>query len=335
MSGTGPEAPAAPEDGPAPRRRRDVPLLVFVGAVVLAVVASVVVGVVVWNGRERPGDVAKAYLEAVAAGDAAKALSFAATPPGDTSMLTDEVLRANQQRAPIADVAVVPSDSDTEVEVTYTVGGVPTSDRYTVSPGGDGYLLDRVSGSLTFVTAGVDSLPLLANGVRVQQTTVELFPGSYAFTTGLPNVDWGDDTETGVRLGRPTSVPRLQPRITDAGRRAFLAGAKKLVGTCTAKRELNPSPGCPFGLRQPTSGPRVPDSTVRWRLEGDPWKAVADPEVSSFTDQSLARASASMTFVCTCRYSTGEACRPQRATNRVGFVGDVTTDPMKVSFSAY
>ena len=322
-----------------PTRRRDVPLLVFVGVVVLVVVGSLVGASALTSGSRSPESRAAAvvqqFLEALAAGDSTKALSYAATPPADTSLLTDEVLRAGQQQAPLADIAVVPGGTATRVDVTFTRGGEPGSDTYTVTRTADGYKIDRVSGTVTFVTAGVDKLPLLANGVEVRTTSVELFPGEYAFTTGLKNVDWGGDARATVRIALPSDVPRLAPRITDAGKQAFLAGAKKIVGTCTAKRELNPSGDCPFGLRQPSAGPKVPDSTVRWRLEGNPWGALDDPEISSFTDPGVAKASTTMTFVCTCRYSTGEACPPQRVTNRVTFAGDVTSEPMKVGFSSF
>lgn len=328
---TGPDRPVA--------RRRDLPLLVFVGVVVLVVVASFVGAKALTSGSRSPESRAAAavqqYLEALTAGDAGKALSYAATPPADTSLLTDEVLRASQELAPLADITVVPGGTESRVDVTFTRGGEPGSDTYRVTRTDDGYKLDQVSGTVSFVTAGNDELPLLANGVEVTTSTVELFPGAYAFTTGLPNVDWGDDARATVRISLPSDVPRLAPRVTAAGKKAFVAGAKKIVSACTAKRQLNPSSSCPFGLRQPTSGPKVPDSTVRWRLEGNPWGAVDDPTISSFIDPGVAKASTSMTFVCTCRYSTGEACLPQRVTNRVTFAADLTTDPMKVAFSSF
>ena len=324
---------------PVARKRRDVALIVFVSVVAFVLIGTGVVVSALGSGSRSPANrsaaAAKGFLDALAAADAAKALSFAATPPSDPSLLTNEVLTANQQQAPIADVSATPTaGSDSSVDVAYTLGGQPVTEHWTTSEVDGEYKLDRVTNRLTFVTAGIDRLPLLANGVKVQYTTVELFPGAYAFTTGLPNVDWGADATTTVAVSGTPAVPQLKPRVTTAGKKAFISGAKKIINTCVARHDLEPD-DCPFGFRQPSSGPRIPDSTVRWQIKGDPWKKLGDPQIESFTDPGVTKASTDMTFTCRCRFSTGEECRPQDVTHRVTFSGDLASDPMKVEFSSY
>ena len=315
------------------------PLLVFVGVVVLVLVGSGVALGVSTGGTRSPESqrvaAVRGFFDALVAADAARALSYAATPPVDTSMLTDEVLAANQRLSPIADVVVTPSTYDQSVEVSYTVGGKPVVDQYTTDSTTGEHKLRQVSNSVTFVLLDLHRLPLLANGVAVQGKQVELFPGSYALTTGLPYVSWGDSSRVDISVETGGTAPALEPTVTAEGRRAFLAAAKKLVSTCTARHRLDPSPGCPFGLRQPTSGPRVSESSVRWQLKGDPWKPVADPEISSFTGAGIAKASTTMSFTCTCRFSTGQRCRPQDVTNPVTFAADVTEDRLTVRLAAF
>ena len=337
---SGPTPAQQPADGtpgtPAgsPPKKRDLALLVFVGAVVLVVVGSLITAAALRNARPSPvvlaGAAVQGFFDALVAGDATKALSYAVAPPADQTLLNDDVLAA-QRSTPMTDIKVVPSAGSTEsFDITYSIGTRSFDNHVRTTLVGDRYQLEQVTGTVTLVMAGVHDLPVLVNGVETTSSTFDLFPGSYTFTTGLKNVDWGPDATTTVALNGRSGGPSLSPRVTAAGRQAFLTGARKLVSTCTAKHALNPGTTCPFGLRQPTSGPRVTESTVRWRVEGNPWKKLADPKIESFTGPGIAKAKTSMTFSVTCRFSTGEPCTRQKVSNDLTFAGDVTTDPMKV-----
>lgn len=318
-----------------PRRRADVPLLVFLAVVVLAVAGSgVTVGVGV-SSRQKPTDVARAYLQALADADAARALSFTSSTPVDTTLLTDGVLAASRQRAPLTDVAVTAEPgSDEVVDVSYRLGDRPVTDRYSLSRVSGVWKLDKVSVPVSFMPLFDARIPVVVNGTAVDSQATEAFPVSYAVTTGLPGVDWGADSTASVTLDGGAGPLTLEPRLTDRGRKEFVAGARKVVGACVAQRKLAPS-GCPFGFRQPTSGPRIPDSTVRWRLKGDPWTHLPAPVIDSATDPGHARTQTRMTFTNTCRFSTGEACRAEDQTRDVILVGDVGAEPIRVELSAY
>lgn len=110
-----PSSGPTPKTGPTPKNRK--PLLVTVGAavaVVLVAVAVVVAMVVSSGGEEsvdasRPGagEAAKAYLEALARGDAQAALELGASRPASAELLTDEVLRKQIAEMPITDIQVL------------------------------------------------------------------------------------------------------------------------------------------------------------------------------------------------------------------------------------
>ncbi|EHB46450.1 serine/threonine protein kinase [Mycolicibacterium rhodesiae JS60] len=103
---------------PAGRRRRRLLVIAAVVAV-LAAVASVigVQAVTAHNKTQRIAaahqaarDAGERYLQALAAGDAATALSLSASPPADTHLLTDAVLKAGLASLPLTDISVTNLD---------------------------------------------------------------------------------------------------------------------------------------------------------------------------------------------------------------------------------
>ena len=324
--------PSAP---PSRKRPRQLALWVFLGVVALSVIGSGVGFAVARATAPKPVDAARGYLQALADADAAKALSYTASAPVDQTLLTDAVLASSRQRAPLTDIQVdATPGSDEAVDVHYRLGDQPVDDHYTLSRVSGQWKLDKVSTPVNFMPVIDARLPVVVNGAPVDMQATSAFPVTYAVTTGLPSVDWGKNSTTSVTLAQGSTDLKLEPRLTDAGRRAFLSGAHKVIASCTSKRDLAPG-GCPFGFRQPSSGPRIPNSTVRWTVKGNPWAKLGNPTLNSIVDPGTAKASTSMTFVCTCRFSNGQACKPQGVTNPVTFAADVTKQPLEVQLSAY
>jgi hypothetical protein len=322
---------------PTPTRNkpRQLALWVFLGVVALAVIGSGVGFAVARATAEKPADVARGYLQALADADAAKALSYTSSVPVERSLLTDAVLADSRQRAPLTDVSVSATPGyDDAVDVHYRLGDQPVDDHYTLTRVSRQWKLDKVSEPVNFMPIIDARIPVLVNGTLVDTQATEAFPVSYRLTTGLPSVDWGENSTSSVTLSQGGTPLELEPRVTEAGKRAFLSGARKAIATCTGKRDLAPD-GCPFGFRQPSSGPKIPNSTVRWKVKGDPLSKLGDPELSSMVDPGTAKARATMTFTCTCRFSTGQACKPSDVTNPVVFVADVTKQSLEVKLSAY
>lgn len=330
--------PGAGPTPPAGRRRRDVPLIAFLSVVAVVVIGSIGAFAVVRTSADKPTDAARGYLQALADADAARALSYTSSAPVDQTLLTDAVLADSRRRDPLTDITVTADPvSDGAVDVHYRLGDTPVDDHYTLSRVSGRWKLDQVSVPANFMPVISTRLPVVVNGTTVTMQATSAFPVSYAVTTGLPDVDWGERSTAIVELGQLSQLStdlRLEPRLTETGERAFLAGAKKLISTCVAQRDLAPD-GCPFGFRQPSGGPRITGSSVRWKLKGNPWASLDKPEISSFVDPGTAKVTTQLTFTCTCRFSNGQACRPQDITNPVTFASDVTQQPLEVQLSAY
>jgi hypothetical protein len=312
-----------------------VALWVFLGVVALAVIGSGVGIAVARATAQKPVDAARGYLQALADADAGKALSYTSSAPVDQTLLTNAVLADSRQRAPLTDIAVsaTPGSDDT-VDVHYRLGDQPVDDHYTLTRVSGQWKLDKVSVPVNFLPVIDARIPAIVNGTPVDMQATEAFPVSYHLTTGLPSVDWGEKSTASVTLEQGGTPLDLEPRVTEAGKRAFLSSARKVIASCTGKRDLAPD-GCPFGFRQPSSGPKIPNSTVRWKVKGDPLSKLGNPELNSMVDPGTAKARTTMTFTCTCRFSTGEACKPSDVTNPVVFVADVTKQPLEVKLSAY
>ena len=151
--------------GPGPARRAQQPkgkgkMLIIVGAASLAVILTAVFAIVVAtrggpaanpgsspqgqqtnpaqsgapHNTPRPSDAVSAYLQALAAGDAVAALSYAADPAPTGVLLTNEVLAESQNRAALSEiqVPVVEDQNATSVSATYTLGSSAVSESFDV-----------------------------------------------------------------------------------------------------------------------------------------------------------------------------------------------------------
>ena len=144
---------------------------------------------------EKASDAVTGYLNALAAGDVAGALSYAADPVAAGPFLTGAVLAESAKRAPLTTVNVTPVDDDnaTVVAATYKFGDTDVVENFDVVKLGDVWKLTRVVKTVELGLSRQSSVPMRINGVKVSSNTVDLLPGSYAFTTGLPYISYGSD----------------------------------------------------------------------------------------------------------------------------------------------
>jgi hypothetical protein len=322
-----PGATEPPATAPKPRQ---LALIAFVGVVAVSVIASLVAFAV---SRSEPSDTTpkgavRGFLDALAAGDAAKALSYAAEPPDDQALLTDAVLADSNRRAPLHDIKVGTVSSGL-YKVHYLLGDEAIDDSWTTRRVGQAYKLDYATWLTLLPTSAGKQLPLLVNGQLTTGTGAHLFPVSYEFTTGLPTATWGPVTTKIVRIGtQEMAPPSLHPELTEQGTEQFQSGAQQTLRTCLARHELAPQ-GCPFGFDQPVVGPQIDDSTVRWSVEGDPLRGLRG-QINPLYDSAYATANANATFHVSCRYTSGAPCEPTSQPKTVKVAGDLTTSPMKV-----
>jgi hypothetical protein len=178
---------------PTPPRNSNKKILIIVGASALAVILMAVIAVVVatrdpgaqggqgtgsqqtntsQSGASRPSDAVAAYLQALAAGDATTALSYAAEPAPAGPLLTNEVLAKSLERAPVTaiDVPAVEDQNAKSVSATYTLGDSAVSESFDVVKAGDVWKISRAVKDLdiSFIVDG--SVPVKINGVRFRRT---------------------------------------------------------------------------------------------------------------------------------------------------------------------
>lgn len=237
--------------------------LIIGGAIAAAVVLVVGVGIVSLTGSESGGpdssmtasDTAKAYLEALSSGDAAKALSFGNAQPANADLLTDETLRKQLDKMPISNIRIldedktIPAVGTSRVHVAATFGRVVNDVNLSLK------LTDGKVWKLDSATVKIDPpftavKDLAANSVTVfgKQFTdgpIYTFPGYQ---------DLGSTNEYVKVTAEPLLLDQLQttytraslyPQITlnDKGRSAIQDQLTATYATCRGS-QLEP-PGCP------------------------------------------------------------------------------------------
>jgi hypothetical protein len=291
--GAGPAQP-----GPQPNGKGKI--LIIIGAAALAVILMAVVAVVVATragpaanlggststqgqqtnpsqgnapqGAARPSDAVAGYLQALAAGDAVAALSYAADPAPTGPLLINEVLVESGERAALTgiQVPVVEDQNATSVSATYTLGKSSVSESFDVVKVADTWKLSRAVRDLdiSFIVGG--SVPVKINGVTVDQDSVAVLPGSYAFTTGLPYVGYGSKNVVLVRSPYvEADTYRIQSQLTKSGEKAVISAAKKRYKKCLDVNSLTPK-NCPIKFGSKYSYKK---STINWQqVGGDPFR---------------------------------------------------------------
>ena len=282
---------------PTPRPKGRGKILIIIGAATLAVILMAVLAVVVaTRGRQaanpastiqaqqnqsqsaapknasRPSDAVTGYLQALAAGDAVAALSFAAEPAPTGPLLTNEVLARSGKRAELTEIQVpaVDDQNATSVSATYTLGDSAVSESFDVVKVADTWKLSRTVKDLDigFIVGG--SAPVKINGVDVDQDSVAVLPGSYAFTTGLPYVGYGSKNVVLVKSPYvEADTYRVQSQLTKSGEKAVVSATRKSYNKCLDANSLSPD-NCPMKFE---SKYNYNKSTITWRQVGsDPFR---------------------------------------------------------------
>jgi hypothetical protein len=282
---------------PTPPRRGRGKILIIIGAAALAVILMAALAVVVATrsglagntgnstqrqqnqsqgaapqNAPRPSDAVMGYLQALAAGDAVAALSFAADPAPTGPLLTNEVLAKSSERADLTDiqVPVVDDQNATSVSATYSLGNSAVSESFDVVKVADTWKLSRTVKDLDigFIVGG--SVPVKINGVEVDQDSVAVLPGSYTFSTGLPYVGYGSKNVVLVKSPYvEADTYRIQSQLTNSGEEAVISAARKSYHNCLDANSLSPK-NCPMNFKSKYSYNK---STITWRQVGnDPFR---------------------------------------------------------------
>jgi len=260
-----------------------------------------------------PADAVQGYLEALAAGDAQAALAYAAEPPADDTLLTNEVFAQARRSAPVTDIAVEPPTgvNPGSVNASYRLAGDHVDETFTVRKVGTAWKIDRVAAEVDIGLARALKVPVVVNGVKVKSDTLYALPGAYRVTTGLTSLSWGANPVVTVSgPNAPVDIYELNPRLTKSGKKALIAATKKNFTTCLKARKLKPK-GCPF--KQSDGGYRIQESTITWRRVGpDPFKKAT---VSSYGTSASVVLTFKVALAASCRGGAARCTGDYAGTN--------------------
>jgi hypothetical protein len=277
----------------------------------------------------RPSDAVAAYLQALAAGDAAAALSYAADPAPAGPLLTNEVLAESRDRAELSeiDVPVVDDQNAKSVSATYTLGSTVVNESFDVVKAAGTWKLSRAVKDidLAFIVDG--PVPVKINGVKVTEESVAVLPGSYQFTTGLPYVGFGSKNVVLVRSPYvDADTYNIQSKLTRSGKKAAIAAAKKSFYTCLKANSLTPK-NCPQKFKSKYSYNK---STITWRRTGkDPFRK---PSVTFSGTQARIQVPIDLKLSGSCSYQSRSGNCSGSLTGTSVAVIKVTTKPLKVKW---
>jgi hypothetical protein len=218
-------------------------------------------------------DAVRGYLEAIAANDAEKALSYLGDPPADVTFLTRPVLETSSKAAPLTGIdvpAVTSSSSYEQVAAKYQIGGRAVTEEYTAQEKGGTWTIQRGVIEMNLESQRDETLKMFINGVEVTTDTANLFPGTYAFTTDSKWVTYGKSGNTTFTGPSDYDRPSLTPALNSTGKTAFLKNVRTAFKKCLSQHKLAPS-GCPNRVKL-RKGQKITQSTVRWSVTNDPFR---------------------------------------------------------------
>lgn len=235
-------------------RRR--PLAVAVAALVLALVLGAVT-VQQYQSSRSPGQLVQRYFAALAAGRAADALGFAATPPRG-NFLTDGVLQRQLALAKLTKVhvdGVTTRGRQATVDVSYTLvpAGGPrlVHDQLPLVRQGSNWKLKTVAPLLDLGVSSTGADRITLAGGKLPAEPVYLFPGAVPLDTdssavqvdGDPNVRIADDgQDVNLTVGLTTAAKTSLTRALSAALARCLTGRSSDVN-CPQVDTDRPVPG--------------------------------------------------------------------------------------------
>jgi hypothetical protein len=193
------------------------------------------------------------YFAALRAGDAAAALSYGLTPPGDHSFLTAAALAAQNRLAVIGSVqaaAATVRGRTARVPVTYTLTAAAAPTRpmvqttdVTLHRLGQGWSLDRTAAVVRVVPTGAAHRATLA-GAAIPASPVALFPGVAPVVYDTASI--AQQLGTGLVTLTSTGPVRVGAQLSDTGRKAVEAAVRTAFASCLVRAGTRSSTPCPL-----------------------------------------------------------------------------------------
>ena len=250
---------------------------------VLLIAAAIIVPALLRGPAPTASSSVEAYLTAISEGDAETALEYV-DPYGDETLLTDEVLKASNELAPITDIVVEESDSgsyDSTVTASFSVGGETVERDFTVYDYGDEFVISDGLSSISL--SYFNGLGLTVNGVAPEDDYSYVFPGTYQLALGYEQFAIGSETDT-FRVVEDDDAEQfydVQPVLTEDGEATFRELVTAAIQECVAMKTLTTPCGMDISDIDLDGGAYTAiDGTVTRTLESGWEKTIADMEIT-------------------------------------------------------
>lgn len=263
-----------------------------------------------WAGT--PQEAVRGYLEALAAHDAERALSYGATVPLDTTFLTDEQLEKRLGALQVGELSVDQDDLDQdEVEVRTRLtlaNGEATSPTLTAVQIGPVWRVKQVATTFTeFDATPVSDDPWYVDDQEVTTGSLTLFPGTHVQSTRSDFLEF-ETLEVEVGFTDDDDLEQVWPnrwKPTETALNAASDNAAKVLQECLTQRSTAPK-GCGFAADTYLYEP-VDQKSVKWKLvESDSETPTWSFGTTFLTGQETASAFLDLRLDCTGKYASGE-----------------------------
>lgn len=237
---------AYPGAAPAPKKPMSKGLLwgIIGGAValVLLIAAVIVVPALLRGPAQTASGVVEEYLTALSEGDAETALALVDSYTDD-SLLTDEVLAASLELAPITDIVVEESEAasgeyETVVSASFAIGGETIERDFTVWKYSEDLKIG--DGLVSASLSNFAGLGLTVNGAEPGDEYTDLFPGTYELALAYEEftVDSEADTFTVATDDDTELFYEVAPILSEDGAATFRSLVRTAVEECVAMKTL-------------------------------------------------------------------------------------------------
>ncbi|BBY54541.1 DUF4878 domain-containing protein [Mycobacterium koreense] len=266
------QPPGAPYGPPPQRSRKGLYIGLGIGGVALLVVIAVVLVIALSGGSSKDttgGEAMTNYLQALAAGDAEKALSYGADQPGSKEFLTDEILKKQIEKMPITDITILNDDTKSmiglgRVHVSAKFGEKTSDETISMKKSDKEWKLEQAAIKLEPSTSSNKEAQktLTLFGKEVGDATFYVFPGWLDLGSNNPNLKVTFDPLLLNGLGYSSFYNlNIKYDVSEQGNKAVKDGMKSALAKCTTTHELAPS-GCP----QYVSRSEAAENTVNWGM---------------------------------------------------------------------
>jgi hypothetical protein len=278
-----------------------------------------------------PKETVQQYLEALAANDAEKALSFGASQPASTELLTNDILGKQNAKMPLTNIRVLDEDTSSEVigmsqvHVAVNFGTVVSDVELRLKKDGQGvWKLENAAVKIE-APLGADSIKALDTltvfDKKLDKGSLYLFPGymeigstnKYLEVTAEPILLDGL-----AAYGSSSLRPKF--KMNDAGSQAIEQQLSDAFDNCTRSRQLNPS-GCPTKVAAYDAYDAV-DGTVSWGKADLSGVTIGELSDYNMTVQLSGKATMTVSY-----QTTDGGTKRGVATSYVSAEADMTTTP--------